>query len=241
MDSSNEVKRGIAKYGFWVSILVIIVTVISLGIAVSTPPRSGPNVTSGTSITYPYTGGAEFVPRDFIWMFPAILMALLFMVLVICIHRYARPDKQIFSVISLSFAILAAAFLSVDYFIQLAVVQPSLLKGEADGISLISQYNPHGIFIALEDLGYLLMGVSFIFAAPVFFEHRKLDKAIRFLFLAAGSLAIVSLIILAIIYRSNLEYRYEVVVIVVDWLTLIIGGILLSIFFRRKDREGMII
>jgi hypothetical protein len=33
-------------------------------------------------------------------------------------------------------------------------MQPSLLKGETEGLTLFLQYNPDGIFIALEDLGY---------------------------------------------------------------------------------------
>jgi len=47
----------------------------------------------------------------------------------------------------------------------LTVVQTCLPKGEVDGLSLWSQYNPHGLFIGLEDAGYLSMGVAFLFAA----------------------------------------------------------------------------
>jgi hypothetical protein len=42
------------------------------------------------------------------------------------------------------------ALIAGDYFIQLTVVQPSVLQGKVDGLLLWSQYNPHGIFIALE-------------------------------------------------------------------------------------------
>jgi hypothetical protein len=53
------------------------------------------------------------------------------------------------------FAIISCTFLVGDYFIQISVKQPSLLKGETDGISLLTQYNPHGIFIVLEEVSYL--------------------------------------------------------------------------------------
>lgn len=34
------------------------------------------------------------------------------------------------------------------------------MHGETEGITLLTQYNAHGIFIALEELGYLLMSLS---------------------------------------------------------------------------------
>jgi hypothetical protein len=116
------------------------------------------------------------------------------------------------------------------------VVQPSFLKGEIEGLSLFSQYNPHGIFIALEDVGYLMMGLAFFFIAVVFNRRTRLEQAIRLLFLISSILAVGSLIILALVYGSELEYRYEVAAILIDWVALIISGILLSVFFKRAEQ-----
>ncbi len=82
-------------------------------------------------------------------MVPATLLALLFVVLMVCIHYYASDDGKMFSHIGVVFAAISATVVSVDYFIQLTVMQPSFLEGETEGLSLLSQYNPHGIFIAL--------------------------------------------------------------------------------------------
>jgi hypothetical protein len=171
-------------------------------------------------------------------MYPAFLMALLFVVLVVCVHHYTAVDKQVFSQIALSFSVISAAAHAINYFIQLAVVQPSLLKGEIEGLSLFSQYNPHGIFIALEDIGYLMMGVAFLFVAAVFGRHERLERVIRLLFITSSVLAIGSLILLTLLYGSNLEYRYEVVAILIDWIALIISGALLSVFFKQAGRYG---
>src|SRR4029079_16847398 len=124
--------------------------------------------TMSACVTAPYTDVTAFFPRDYLWMYPALLLTALFVVFMVCIHQYASDDKKLFSLIGLSFAVMSAALIMIDYFIQLTVIQPSLLRGETDGLSLISQYNPHGIFIALEALGYLLMSVAFLFAAPIF-------------------------------------------------------------------------
>jgi hypothetical protein len=119
---------------------------------------------------------------------------------------------------------MSAALIIIDYFIRLTVIQPSLLKGETDGLSLISQYNPHGIFIGLEALGYLLMNVAFLFVAPVFAGRDWVERTLHWLFVAGCTLALGSLIILSLLYGHDLEYRFELAVISIDWLVLIIVG-----------------
>jgi hypothetical protein len=50
---------------------------------------------------------------------------------------------------------------------------PSLLKGEVGNLSLLSQYNPHGLFIALEDTSYLIMAVALLLAVG---RHGEPDR-----------------------------------------------------------------
>jgi hypothetical protein len=211
-------------------------TAIAFALAITTPPRSGPFAT-GDVIEYPYTDAAAFVPRDYWWMYPGLLVALLFIVRAACVHRHADGEGRSWSLIALSFAIAGSTLIVVDYFVQLAVVQPSLLKGETDALSLWSQYNAHGLFIALEDLGYLLMGVAFAFMAPVFAGRDRLERVLRWLLGAAAALSVGLLVAVAAIYRSDLEYRYEVAVISVVWLTLIAGGVLIALVFRRDAAQ----
>jgi hypothetical protein len=231
----------VSQLGFWVSILTGLAAVAALGIAITTAPaRSGPNCLVelvGNCITYPYTDVAAFVPIEYIWMVPALLMALLFVVLVVCIHNTVSVDRQIYSQIALTFAVISAAAHAVNYSIQLAVMQPSLLKGEVDGLALFSQYNPHGIFIALEDLGYLMMGVAFLFVAAALGGNERLERIIRLVFITSSVLAIGSLVFLVAVYGFDIEYRYEVAAILIDWIALIVSGVLLSVFFRRSGQD----
>jgi cytochrome bd-type quinol oxidase subunit 2 len=237
VETENSARQGASRLGFWTSILTAGAAAAALGIAITTAPaRSGPFCMVESCITYPYTDAAAFVPNDYLWMYPAFLMGPLFVILVVCLHHYASVDKKVFSQIALSLAVISATALATNYFIQLTVVQPSLLKGEVEGLSLFSQYNPHGVFIALEDVGYLTMGVAFLFAATVFGRRERLERVIRALFIASGVLAVGSLFLLALLYGSDLEYRYEVVVLLIDWITLIVSGALLSVFFKRAGR-----
>lgn len=169
-------------------------------------------------------------------MCPAFLFALIFVVLVACIHASASDEKKVFGQIALSFALISAMVLAIDYFIQLAVLKPALLKGETEELSLFSQYNPHGIFIAFEDLGYLMMSVAFLFSAMVFDGRTRIERAIRWLFIISFVLVAGSLVILSLLYGKDLGYRFEVAAILINWTVLIVSGVLLSVFFKREGR-----
>ena len=225
------------RLGFRAAVCTSVFSAVALAVAITTPPRSGPFCVS-SCVTYPYTDVAAFFPRDYLWMYPGMLLPLLFVILMGCIHHYASSDKQIFSLLGVSFAAIAAAVITSDYFIQLAVMQPSLLQGETAGLSLISQYNPHSIFIALEALGYVLMSIAFCFAGVVFAGREPIERAIRWLFIGGFALAIGSLIVLWAAYGNRIEYRFEVVVILIDWMVLIVSGVLLGVVFKRAGRDA---
>ena len=167
-------------------------------------------------------------------MFSAIVLILVYVTLMASIHSFATRQKKIFSQIGLSFAIVTAVILLSDYFIQFSVIPVSLINGETEGIALLTQYNPHGIFIVLEDLGYIIMSLSFLFMAPVFTNKNRLESTVRWVFIAGFILTIVSLAVISIIYGLERKDRFEVATLSTDWLVLTINGILLSIVFRRQ-------
>jgi len=224
--------KGTYRLGFWSAVLLTGFAVVAFAAAIATPPRSGPFCTKAC-ITYPYANAAAFFPRDYLWMVPAIFMMLLFVILTACIHDCADDDKKVFSRVGLSFAIVSAAVITLDYFIQLTVMQPGLLKGEMEGLALFSQYNPHGIFIALEDLGYLMMSLAFLFISVVFARGERLEHALRWLFVISSLVAFAAFIGLTLVYGNGLEYRFEVAIITINWITLIVSGVLLSSLFQR--------
>jgi hypothetical protein len=208
---------------------------VGLAIGVATPPRSGPYCTDAACVSYPYTAIVAFFPRDYWWMIPATVMVLSFAVLVACVHQSAAAHRKVYSLSALVFAVGAATMLAADYFIQWTVVQPSLLVGESEGLTLWSMYNPHGVFIAVESLGYLLMGVAFLFLAPVFRSGMAFSRTLRAVFAIGGVLACAALPFLVWRYGVELGYRYEVAAIAIDWLTLILGGALLCLHFGRSE------
>jgi len=108
------------------------------------------------------------------------------------------------------------------------------MNGETEGISLISQYNGHGIFIAVEELGYLIMSLSFLFLSPVFNRTSRLERAICWCSAMPFILTISSLVVYTSIYGLDRNYRFEVAAISINWLALIILGILMAFLFKKK-------
>lgn len=219
---------------FYAALSTSIATAVTFIIAVLTPPLSGPWCKSGC-LEYPYLNIASRFPRDYYWMYPAMLLSIVFIVLMASIHQYAAESKKVYSLSALVFAAISSATLLIDYFTQVSVIQPSVLKNEADGISLLSQYNPHGIFIGLEEVGYVLMGLALFCTVPVFSKRNRLEKSIRLIHFTSFLLTVLAFSLISLVYGINREYRFEVAVITIDCITLSISGILLSRLFNQNN------
>ncbi len=228
--------RASHQVGLYSSVLTVLLTIITFGFAITAIPISGANCREGC-IEYPYLNTVAQFPKDYLWMIPAIILMLLYVIWMVSIHVYAAPSKKIFGQIGLSFALMSALILISDYFIQFSVVPVSLMNGETEGITLLTQYNAHGIFIVLEELGYLLMSLSFVFIAPVFSNSNRLENSVRWIFIGGFVLAFVALAIFSAIYGLDRQDRFEVTIISIDWLVLIVNGILLSRVFKKQLRE----
>lgn len=219
--------------GLYSAIILTMTTVISFGLALTAIPISGVNAPGG-GLQYPYLDTLRQFPKDYLWMFSAIILIITYVILMASIHSIVKDEKKIFSQISITFTIISATILLIDYFIQIAVVPVSLINNETEGITLITQYNPHGIFIALEELGYIMMNISFIFIAPIFDKKDRLESSIKWIFIIAFILTVLSLITISIQYGTQRKDLFEILVISISWLVLIINGILLSIFFKNR-------
>lgn len=225
-----------ARLGFWVCVLTAVVTVVSFAIAIETPPRSGP-FCAGSCVVYPYADTAAFFPRDYLWIFPALLLTPLYLLACACVEPFVHPGCMQLSRAALAFATISTALITLDYFVQIEVMQPSLLKAETAGLGLYSQYNPHGIFIALEDLGYLMMSASFLCLGPALHSGSRLQRAVRRLLTIGGVIGVVSFVVMSLVYGATLETRFELTIISINWTTLTAGMVMLSILFRRILRE----
>jgi hypothetical protein len=101
---------------------------------------------------------------------------------------------------------------------------------------LFTQYDPHGLFIALETLAYSMMTVALLFAAPAFADGRggRAERATRGLFILGFMLAVAAFVGLAVLGHDLVAF--EVTVLMITWIVLIASGTLLSVVFRRAGQ-----
>lgn len=205
--------------------------------AVLVPARSGPFCLSDC-VAYPYDDIARFYPGDYLWMAPAALAAFALVVLAAAMVEAAAPGRRVFAIAGFGFATISAAALGVCYVSQVEIVQPRLLAGEADGIALLTQYNEHGLFIALEDFGYLVMSLALGALAASVRPQAGAARVIRWTGLANLVLVGGAFVAISAVYGVERGYRFEVVAIVADWMALVLIGAAAALWFWRAGRQG---
>ncbi len=235
MNTEYDENFNINRMGFYTSIFLTVMTLITFGFAVTAIPISGINCPY--CLEYPYLDTLSQFPGDYLWMFPATLLIMTYLIFIVSVHSFASGKNKIFSRISLVFAIISSVVLLSCYFIQFSVIPASLMNGETEGIALLTQYNPHGVFIALEELGYLMMSFSFLFIAPVFANNNRVEKSIRWIFIIAFILAIIAFAFVTFKHGIVRKDRFEIIVILINWFVLMSNGLLTGIVFRRALKQ----
>jgi hypothetical protein len=196
-----------------------------------TPARGGPFCTS-SCISYPYVSGlSQYVPNDYLWMIPPFFLGPAFVFSIACVNHKTPEEKNIFSILALAFAVVYSVLIMTDYFVQWTVVIPSILSGQTEGLTLFSQYNPHGLLVSLESLGYLIMTAAYLLIAAVIAGGR-LRNSIRWISVCAFSLAIGLFVSFALLHY-DIGY-FEVAVITIISVESVLNGALLSVYFRRE-------
>ncbi|GBO51506.1 hypothetical protein APA_470 [Pseudanabaena sp. lw0831] len=158
---------------------------------------------------------------------PAFFLAPTMVILIACINAIAPESKKIFSQIGLAFAIVYAAIIPTNYYLQIFVVRLNLQSGTLGGLSILAQPNLHSIFFALETLGYGFLSLATIFISLVF-TSGKLEIWIRSLFIVSGAVGIFGVLV------APFNQPYLIFAGLGLWsLAFPISTILLSIFFRK--------
>ncbi|PRY99943.1 hypothetical protein BY457_10713 [Marinilabilia salmonicolor] len=110
-------------------------------------------------------------------IYPSLLLALTYIIMLACTHRVLPEDKKLWSLIALSIGILYAVMASINYNIQAVSVRQSLAAGEIAGIEMFIPDNSHSIYNALAN-SYVYMAISMFFASFIF-QSGRLEKWIR--------------------------------------------------------------
>ncbi len=225
--------KNILRFGFYSSISLVLLTIVTWAVAMFAVPPAGPYC-PGDCMSYPFPDILSYYPRDYYWMYLSIFQVFAYLIFMITNHIIAPDKKKLFSLISVAFTLISATVLLIAYFVQFSVVPISMMNGETDGIALLTQYNGHGIFIAMEDLAYITMSISFLFLAFVFSIQNRLEKTIRLILILASVLTALSFVFYSIKFGIDRSYRFEVAAITINWLVSITAGILISVLLKNR-------
>lgn len=197
------------KFGFW-SAIAALVTAVGYGI---------PQVLQ--------VAGVLHDPWDRILIFaPSLLLAPSFVLAMAGLHATTPGSKQVWSLAALSLAIMYAVLVSTVYVTQLGIVIPHDLKGDGEKYAIFACCAPNQFMTGVDLLGYTLMSVSTLLAAPVFARHG-LERKTRIAFIANGLLAPV---LIPQVFYPKLIYLGAL------WLvTFPLSMLLLALLFRRAD------
>lgn len=221
------------KFGYYSSLFLALLTILTFGFAMTAIPPSGPYC-PGNCMNYPFSDILLYYPRDYYWMYLAVFQLFVFVVFVIANHFNVNLEKKLFTFLSIAFTVISSTVLLITYFTQFSIVPVSVMQGETEGIALITQYNEHGLFIAMEELGYITMSIALFFLAFAYSKDTRIEKAIRFILKSQIYLTVLTFVFYSMKFGIDRSYRFEVATITINWVVIIIVGILISIHFRRR-------
>jgi hypothetical protein len=128
---------------------------------------------------------------------PSLLLVPSFVALLVSIPYSVPAEKKIWSHVAVALACIYAPLCSVVYVVELSVVQPLVLRGQADQAALLTLAQdgtqPNTVLTVVDGLGYGFMSLACLFAAPALGGSR-LERWIRWLFVATGVLGVPSML-----------------------------------------------
>jgi hypothetical protein len=230
---NNESQRNYLTFGYYSSFLLSILTIITFGFAMTAIPPAGPYCPENC-MEYPFPDILLYYPRDYYWMYLAIFQLFAFVIFIVTNHFIVNAAKKLYTFLSISFALISSTVLLIAYFTQFSVVPISVMKGETAGIALITQYNEHGLFIAMEELGYITMSIALFFLAFAFSKNSRTERIIRIILISQLILTFIAFIFYSFKFGIERSYLFEVATITINWLVIIIVGIMIGLYYRKK-------
>ena len=201
----------VARLGYWSAILTAVFCVLFTVAAVLTEARLLP------------------VPWDVILpIAPSLLLAPSFLVMLVCVNAVVSSERKIWSQLGVAFGCVYVPLCVAAYVVELFVVEPRVLRGATSETVLLTLVRGDSVFNAIDGVGYMFMCLATAFTAQAF-EQNRLERWIRWLFLANGVLAVP----IFLTYFDNRVFMWGAAL----WsVTITAAAVLLAIVFRRAAR-----
>ena len=212
------------KLGFWSSILSAIFSIIWF---ITYNLRDVLLAVPDWKNTQAYADSFHMVRLTYVY--PSLLLALTYIIVLACMHRTASEEKKVWSLIALSIGIVYSVMASINYNIQAVAVRLSLAAGEVKGIEMFLPDNLNSIFNALAN-SYVYMALSMCFLGLVFSKARN-ERWIRCLLLAQ--------VISAVGQVGYSMFSINAGIFIATSMVWVIGGtaafILIALWFKSQE------
>lgn len=120
-------------------------------------------------------------------------LAVLYLITMVAIHAYARPEDKVYSLIALVLMIVLAVITTSVHFVILTI-GPQLENTGEPLVPLLISFTWPSVVYALDILAWdWFFALSLLFAAPVF-RTGRLERAVRLLLIVSGILSLMGLI-----------------------------------------------
>ncbi len=206
----DTTKRSLHKIGFWASMVALIGAV-------------GYSVVQILQIVEVLR-----FPWDEITIYGfSLLIAVPFVLAMLALHYLVPEGKKYWSHAAVLMAVIYTVYVSFNYVVQLTSVIPKQLQGPLGEFSVLKQ-TPHSLFWDADALGYIFMGLSTLFAVPVF-EKAGLERWVRRFFLANG----LFIPVYCVVYFSP-SFSTPLLLLGLTWVVAVPGSLLLLMMFFLK-------
>jgi hypothetical protein len=169
--------------------------------------------------------GTLGTPWDGVFIYGfSLFIATPFLLAMVALHSVTPEQKRFWSLAAVLFAVMYATYVSLNYVVQLTAVIPYAAPDPA-----IVQ-TPHSLFWTADALGYIALGLSTLFAVPLF-AKQGVQRWVRWFFLANG--LVTPLISFVYFYP---DFSVGLLLLGVPWIVTATGSMLvLALFFRARS------
>lgn len=160
----------------------------------------------------------------YVLLTPSLLLGTAFLVLMAAVHQVADPGRKVWSLSAFGCAIIYAALISINYYVQLAWVGPRLEAGRIQGMEPFLFVPFDSFLYAVDILGYGFMSLATLFAARVFTGGGH-ERLVRWFLLTNG------LVLPFLLFQM---YLHSLIWIAAIWAVTFPGAMwALAVYFRR--------
>lgn len=157
----------------------------------------------------------------------SLLITLPYLLAILSLHYMTATHKRIWSHAAILFSMLYVVFVVANYVVQLGVVIPATLRGEATSVALLDQ-TPQSVFWYFDAVGYIAMGITafFVFLA---LDAEGIQKTARLWFLLHS----LTTPIIAWVYISP-HFSNQLLLLAVPWaITALASTLSLAMLFKH--------